>query len=128
MCAWGVSCCISSSKFPDIFVCPATLICLIKGDLQSVAKRKSFPSALAIIQYPPWKLFNEGETKRNAHLCHGEKKRQKKKYFCMLFVWFFTWRSLCSTAKLKCRSHSTFSGLASSSRLLKTVRPFYRGG
>lgn len=123
MCAWVVPCCVSSNKSPDISVCPDMFICLIKGGLQPLAKRKSFPSAMAIIQYPPWKLFNGGETKTNAHPCHAEKKSLKH-YLCLLFVWFFTWLSPWSTAKFKCRSHSIFSGLASGSRLLKTVRPF----
>ena len=55
------------NKSPDIFLCPAMFIHLIKGGLQPLAKRKSFPFAVTIIQYPPWKLFNGGETKTNFH-------------------------------------------------------------
>ena len=52
MCAWVVFCCISITKSPDIFACPAFIVCLIKAALMLLAKQKSFPYAMTIIQYP----------------------------------------------------------------------------
>ena len=42
------------------------------------------------------------------------KKRKPKTLFMLAAVWFFTWLSLWSTAKLKCLSHSTLSRLRAS--------------
>ena len=67
MCAWVISFCILSTKSPDTFVSPATIVCLIKAALDPLAKNKSFPYTMTIIQYPPWKLSDKWQVKTNFH-------------------------------------------------------------
>ena len=44
LCARVIPCWISSTKSPEIFVCRASTVCLIKAALQPLAKRKLFHS------------------------------------------------------------------------------------